>query len=313
MRAAAFIYHAPRSLNEALGLLQAARGGARLLAGGQSLVPEMLARSTVAEQVIDLRHLGLDTVEIDPDGAAGGLRLGATVTQAVLERSPEVNERAPLLAEVASLIGYRATRARGTIGGSVAHGDPRAEIPVALVALDATMSIASPRGEREIRVADFCASEPTDRCRPNEIITAVTIPRGTWSGHAFVEQSPRRRGFALASVAVLLGSDPVDRDRIDRARVCLGAVADRPVLLPEAVEGLMGQEFTSLARLAGRPADTEPGVALTRAVTEHLAPPSDFHATGDYRRHLAAQLLRRAIACAAERGQVGRDAHERKC
>lgn len=286
MRAASFAYCAPRRLEEVIDLLQAAPASTLLLAGGQSLVPAMLARTVQVEAVVDLRHVGLDRLEVVTDHQGPRVRIGAMVRQAEIERSSEVLHHVPLLARASTLIGYRATRSRGTIGGSVAHGDGRAELPLALTALDATMTIAGPQGERTLPVTEFQASEPLDRLHPGELVIGFTVDPARWTGHAFVEQSPRRRGFALASAAVLVEG----RDRVRRARVCVGAVADRPVLLTAAGDALAGREWADI--------DDASALAVAEAAAAQLDPPSDFHASGEHRRVVVTEMLRRAISSA---------------
>lgn len=286
MKPAAFEYQAPRSLDEALDLLARYGAEARVLAGGQSLVPLMNMRLARPAVVIDVNRVpGLGEVrEVD-----GGLGLGALTRQRTLERSPRVRRRAPLLAEAAPLIGHRETRTRGTVGGSCAHADPAAELPACTVALDARLHLASARGRRTVGAADFYVGLLTTALRPDELLVEIEVPAPPFprTGSAFVELARRHGDFALVGAAALVALDGGGLCR-DARLVFLG-VGDVPHRAGATAELLgLGREPRRLE-------------AVGRAAAKELDPPGDLHASGDYRRRVAAHLAARALGLAWER------------
>jgi carbon-monoxide dehydrogenase medium subunit len=275
MKPSAFRYERPGTLKEALGLLAEHGDEARPLAGGQSLVPMLNLRLAAPGVVVDLNGLaGLDGFEI----AGGTLAVGALTRQRTLELSGEA-VAIGALADGLPLVGHVATRNRGTVGGSVAHADPAAELPLALLALGGSVVAEGPDGRREIPADDLFAGFLTTTLRPGELVTEVRfpVPRDR-EGSALLEVAQRHGDFPLAAVAVSVLFDP--DGRIGAARVAAGAVADRPVLLRDAAEALV----------AGAPPD-EAG----RVAAGEIDPPGTLHAPPDYQRHLVSVLLARAV------------------
>lgn len=281
-----FEYHAPRTVDEVLDLLAEHGDDARPLAGGQSLVPLMSLRLAGPAVLVDVTRAGLDTVTTED----GWLTLGATVRERAAERSALVAERAPLLAAALPLVGHPAIRARGTVGGSLAHADPAGELPAVVVALDAEVVAASrARGRRTIAAADLYDGYFTTVLEPDEVLTEVRLPAPPpASGAAFEEVARRHGDFAMAGVAatVTLGPD----GSVAEARLALSGVAETPVRAREAE-----------AVLVGRVPDDGALAAAAEAATAGLSPPSDLHGSSAYRRHVAGVLVRRALRAAAER------------
>ncbi|PYM42650.1 MAG: molybdopterin dehydrogenase [Candidatus Rokuibacteriota bacterium] len=274
-----FEYAAPETLEDALALLHEHRDEAKVLAGGQSLVPLLNYRLARPRVVVDINGLPLDGVRVDD----GRLRLGALVRHHQLEESDTIARHCPVLREAARLIGNVRVRTLGTLGGSLAHADPAAELPAVMTALDARLTVASASGRRSIAARDFVTGPLTTALAPDEIVTEVEVPTSPARGFA-VEEFARRAGdFGLVVVVALVR---VDRGgRVADARLALGGVADRPVRAAAAEEALRGQEPTA-AVLAG----------AAEIARERLDPPSDAFASGPYRRLLAGVLGRRALA-----------------
>jgi carbon-monoxide dehydrogenase medium subunit len=286
MKPAPFDYHAPRTLDEATGLL-ASLDNARPLAGGQSLVPMMNFRYVIVDHLVDLAGVaGLRGISV----ADGTMRIGAMTSQRELEFSGDIARHVPLMRAALAHVGHRQTRNRGTIGGSLAHADPAAELPAVCAVLDAGIEISSRRGARTVRFADFVSGFMATVVEPDEIVTAVRLP--LWpQGHAFgFHEFARRRGdFALCGAAVLLDLGPARQVR--RAAMSLFGIATAPVRLREAEALLTG------ARL-----DDE-AIRAAAATARALTPISDIHADAAYRRHLAEVMTRRALADAASQVQ----------
>jgi len=274
-----FEYAAPETLDDALALLHEHRDEAKVLAGGQSLVPLLNYRLARPRVVVDINGLPLDGVRVDD----GRLRLGALVRHHQLEESDTIARHCPMLREAARLIGNVRVRTLGTLGGSLAHADPAAELPAVMTALDARLTVASASGRRSIAARDFVTGPLTTALAPDEIVTEVEVSTSPARGFA-VEEFARRAGdFGLVVVVALVR---VDRGgRVADARLALGGVADRPVRAAAAEEALRGQEPTA-AVLAG----------AAEIARERLDPPSDAFASGPYRRLLAGVLGRRALA-----------------
>jgi aerobic carbon-monoxide dehydrogenase medium subunit len=287
MKPAAFDYHAPSTLEEAAGLL-AGLDNAKVLAGGQSLVPMMNFRYVIVDHLVDLAQVeGLRGITV----AGGAMRIGAMTSQRELEFSPEVAQHCPLLSEALGHIGHRQTRNRGTIGGSLVHADPAAELPAVCAAHDAEIEIASTRGVRAVPFRDFTAGFMATIVQPDEIVTAIRLP--LWPAghvHGFREFARRRGDFAIAGAAVLLDVGPDARVR--RAAIALCGLASSPVRLGEAEALLTAGKLDAAA--------IKSGAALARAIE----PLSDIHAGADYRRHLAEVMTRRALAAAAGRAGI---------
>jgi aerobic carbon-monoxide dehydrogenase medium subunit len=287
MKPAPFDYHAPRQLKEAIELL-AKLSNAKLLAGGQSLVPMMNFRYVIVDHLIDLGRVDELRGLAVSDGV---LRIGAMTGQRDLERSPEVAKYCPLMAEALAHIGHRQTRNRGTIGGSLAHADPAAELPAVCAAYDATIHLVSIRGMRRIPFREFATGFMSTALQPDEMIAVVDLP--IWRaghGHGFHEFARRQGDFAITGAAALLdvGADNVVR----RAALTLFGVGGAPLRV-EAAE----------ARLVGKPLDAE-AIRAAAASAWLTEPISDIHASGEYRRHLAQVLSSRALNDAARRAGI---------
>ena len=287
MKPAPFDYHAPRSVQEATGLL-ATLENAKVLAGGQSLVPMMNFRYVIVDHLVDLAQVeSLRGITV----ANGVMRIGAMTSQRELEFSPEIAQHCPLMHAALSHIGHRQTRNRGTIGGSLVHADPAAELPAVCAAYDATIEIASARGTRELPFAEFGAGFMSTAVEPDEIVTAIKLP--LWPaghGHGFHEFARRHGDFAIAGAAVLVevGGDALVR----RAAVALCGVATMPLRLRDAEAAVTGKKLDAAA------------IKAAAACARALEPISDIHASADYRRHLADVLTRRALTDAARRAGV---------
>lgn len=288
MKPAPFAYHAPDSVEAALEL--AARHGpdARWLAGGQSLVPAMNFRLVEPAVLLDLNRLStLDYVE---ETGPGGLRIGAMARQRRVERHPAVARLCPLLADVMPHVAHPQIRNRGTMGGSLAHADPAAELPVVAVALDAQFHVRSVDGERSVAAADFFQGLFTVDLAPEEMLVEVELPPWqTGSGWSFLEVARRHGDFALVGVAALLSLD--DDGRCRRARLVYLNVGDRPVDARRAAQQLEGETVTEEAIAAA--ADT--------AAADEIDPIADVHASVSYQRHLARVLTTRALRQALAR------------
>jgi CO/xanthine dehydrogenase FAD-binding subunit len=279
MKPAPFRYARAGSLAEATALLAEAPGDAKVLAGGQSLVPMLnmrLVRPTVLVDVNGLRELA--GIAPTPEG---GLRLGALTRHAELAAAPAVIERAPLLAEAARHVGHAAIRNQGTLGGSLAHADPAAELPAALLALGARVRVTGPRGTREIAAGAFFRGLLSTALEADEILIAIEVPAQP-PGWGFAEVARRPGDFALAGVAAVLGEGEV--------RLVGFGVGDRPLRLSSA-ERL----------LAGATLDAETAARAGTAAGPDCDPPSDVHGSGEYRRHLATVLAERALLQASAR------------
>jgi len=271
-----------------VGLLAASDHDVKILAGGQSLVPMLNLRLVRPAVLIDLNGVpGLDHITPSP---AGGLSIGALVRHAALAASAPVIERAPLLAEAARHVGHLAIRHRGTLGGSLAHADPAAELPAALVALGAEFVLHGPRGARTIQAPEFFFGLMTTALAPDEILLEIRVPP-QGPGWGFAEVVRRTGDFALAGVVALVGRAVGSSGRCESARLVGFGVGDRPVRFAAAEEILTSQ---------GR----DPSAAVTRAAAaaaEACDPPDDVHASAEYRRHLAAVLTEEAVSQALTR------------
>jgi carbon-monoxide dehydrogenase medium subunit len=282
MKPAPFRYARPGALPEAIALLAASRGEAKLLAGGQSLVPMLNMRLVRPAVLVDLNRVpGLDRIAAAP---GGGLAIGALVRHSDVAASPLVRERAPLLAEAARHVGHAAIRNRGTLGGSLAHADPAAELCAALVALEAELVLAGPGGPRTVTAPGYFRGLLATALEPDEILTEVRVPAqpATWG---FAELARRPGDFAVAGVAALISvAAGGPGRRCERAALVGFGVSDRPVRLPH-VERLLASEPLDHGTI-GRAAAAAPA---------DCDPPDDVHGSADYRRHLASVLAERAL------------------
>lgn len=286
MKPPIFDYLRPRSLDEAVTLLHERRGEARVLAGGQSLIPALRLRLTDLPAVIDIGRLdGLRDTAID---ARGWLRVGALTSQRSAERSPIVATATPLLAEALPLIAHVEIRNQGTIGGSLAHADPAAELPAVAVALDADMVSRSVRGEQVRSAEDFFVWYYSTALEEDEILTEIRFPpRNVREGSAVLEVARRPGDFALAGMAIRLRRTD---GRCDMARVVVFAVSPSPTRLAEVESALVGSTLSD--------ADLR---EAARAAAAAVEPPEDSQASASYRRHATGVLCRRALESARSR------------
>jgi CO/xanthine dehydrogenase FAD-binding subunit len=279
VKPAKFEYHAPASVDEAVGLLRRYGGEARILAGGQSLIPMMNFRVAAPAALIDLNRIPA-LAYIRADGNT--VRIGAMTRQRAIEFSPFVREKLPLLHEAISWVGHLPTRSRGTIGGSLAHADPAAELPMALQALEGEVVARGPAGERTIKAGDLFSSSLTTTLKPDEILTEIRFPASPPGAAYAVEEFARRHGdFAITAIAALLVRDGT---RCTKARLATGGVGPVPLRL-RAAEAILEQR--GLADDAVE--------AAANAAAESVDPMSDHQGSAEYRRHLTHVLTRRAI------------------
>jgi len=291
MKPAPFAYHAPESVAAAASLLAELGDGAKVLAGGQSLVPILALRLAAFEHLVDIGRIAeLKGIE----RRDGSLWIGAATTQAAVEASAEVRSCAPLLARATPLIGHFQIRSRGTLGGSMAHADPAAEYPAVALALGATMEVVSRAGRRAIPAAEFFAGIWTTSMEPDEILAGVSFPM--WRGRCgfAVEEIARRHGdFAIAGAAVA-----VELDAGDGVRRCsiglfgLGAKPERATVAENAVAGALV-------------ADVDPAEIGRVAMSGLEAVPGDLHGSADYRRRVGAVVVTRAWCAAVAEARRG--------
>jgi len=296
MKPPRFDYLLPHTLDEALGLLAQHGEEAKVLAGGQSLVPLLNFRLVRPAHLVDLNDIpGLDGIRVEQ----GRLAIGAMTRQRAVETSSVVRERCPLLAEAMPQIGHVQIRNRGTIGGSLAHADPAGELPAVVAALDGELVLRSRRGERRLAPHDFFVGYLTTAAAPDELLVEARVPvTPPRTGTAFMEVSRRHGDFALVGVAA---SITVDTGGVCTAcAIALTGVGPTPVVVREASRALVGVKPTVDAL-----AD------IGRRVASALTPDSDLHASAEYRQHLAGVLTRRALARALERVDGAAGAKER--
>ena len=289
MKPAPFEYFRPSTLDQALSLLAEHGSDAKPLAGGQSLIPAMNFRLATPAVLVDLN--GLSELSYITDGT-GELKIGGMTRQRAVERSSLVAERVPLIAETMPHIAHPAIRNRGTIGGSLAHADPAAELPAVMLALNATFVVTGKTAIRDVPASDFFVGLFSTSLEAGELLTQIRIPRPPGrSGFAFAEISRRHGDFALVGVAVGVNLD--DDGRCAGTRIALLSVGDRPMLAEQATRTLNGQ----------RPSVECIRAAAEAAATQDIDPPSDIHASARYRRQLANVLTRRALERAFARAR----------
>lgn len=284
MKPAGFSYHRPRTLGEALDLLSAHGDSAKIIAGGQSLVPVMNMRLAAPAQLIDLNGLpGL--AEIGVKGAF--VEVGALTRHYQLVESELLRSRCPLLAQAAETIGHYAIRQRGTIGGSLAHADPTAQLPLVAVTLNAEIDIASPRGGRTLSAADFFLSVMTTALAHDEVVVAIRFPAATpGEGAAFRIFSRRHGDFAIVAVAATM---TVANARIAALRIGIGGVGPIPIAYADLCR-----------RFIGQPADASRVKELAQAIRDAVEPEDNSRIPAAYRRELAQTLTERALTRAID-------------
>jgi CO/xanthine dehydrogenase FAD-binding subunit len=290
MKPAPFEYFAPQEVQEALGLLQRYGEDAKILAGGQSLMPLMNLRLARPSVIIDINRLS-SLSSISP-GLNGGLTIGALTRQRLVEHSTVVQQQNPLLAATMPLIGHFQIRNRGTIGGSLVHADPAAELPAVSVALGAEFVMKTLRSVRVIRRADdFFLGYMTTAVEPSELLTEIRIP--AWKPHVgwAIEEISRRKGdFAIVGVAMLIEVDG-DSTCLD-VRMAFFGVGGKPVRVQRA------EEILRESKLDRRILED-----VARIVSEELDPDSDVHASAEYRKEVGGVLARRALEKALVRAR----------
>jgi carbon-monoxide dehydrogenase medium subunit len=279
MKPAPFDYHAPRSVAEAIELLAAHGDDAKVLAGGQSLVPAMNFRLARPAVLVDINRIG----ELDFCSTGdGALRIGALTRHVRFERPVTAGVLGALLADVVHYVAHLPIRVRGTFAGSLAHADPAAEWCTVATTLDAEIRARGPGGERTLKAAAFFRSILTTSLRPDELITEVRLPMlGPDWRFGFAEFSRRAGDFALSMALALLR---LDGGRIAEARIGIGGAGDRPLRITEAEQVLAGA-------LPDRAALTEAGAMAAASVD----PFDDLHASAAYRRDLVRVMTRRAL------------------
>ncbi len=295
MKLPSFEYEAPATIAEAVGLLEEHQDEASVLAGGQSLIPLLalrLARPAVLVDINGVAELsGMSRVN-------GWLAVGAMTREYVAEESAAVAEAVPLLAAALPLIGHEAIRNRGTIGGSLAHADPAAELPAVARALDAEFVVRSASETRVIPAADWFEGYLSTARRPDEMLTEVRFPvAAPGTGAAFQEVARRHGDFAIVGLAAQL--TVTDDGTISDARLAFSGVADVPVRAGDAEDLLKGQ----------RPS-AELFAEAARVATAGLEPPADLHGSSEYRKKVAAALVRRGLRAAAGNAQAAGNAKE---
>ena len=279
MKASAFSYARATSVANALELLAAHGDRAKVLSGGQSLMPAMNLRLISPELIVDIGELA----ELRGIAVTGGaLRIGALTRHVDLQRSPDIAAHAPLLTEAVAHVAHPAIRNRGTIGGSLAHADPASELPACMVALNATVVVRGPKGERRIGAADFFRGIYETALSPDELLIAVELPvEPTNSAHFFHEFARRHGDYAIAGLAAqAVMSSNVFAD----LRLAFFAVGDRPVLALAA---------NRLVNVSITPAVLSEASA---ALAEELDPQEDQQASASMRRHLAQVLMQRCVS-----------------
>lgn len=286
MKPPPFAYHDPATVEEALALL-ADLDDAKVIAGGQSLMPMMNMRLAATEHLVDINGVaGLAGIGFDD----GHLLVGATTRQRACEQAPQVRASCPLMAEALPHIGHVATRNRGTVGGSLAHVDPAAELLAVATAVDGSLDVRSARGRRRISIHDFPVTFFTSALEPDELIVSVRLP--LWPeghGYAFEEFARRHGDFAVVAAAALVNLDTAGR--VDRAAVALVGMGGTPVRAREVEDMLLGEA---------------PSPDLLRSARQRATAYDaleDIHGSADYRRHLAGVLTERALRRATSRAE----------
>jgi carbon-monoxide dehydrogenase medium subunit len=287
MKPAPFEYFAPATLDEALELLHEYGDEAKILAGGQSLMPLMNMRLARPKVIVDINRLsGLDGITTT---GAGGLAIGALARHRTVEKSALVRERNPLLAAAMPLIGHFQIRNRGTIGGSIAHADPAAELPAVSLLLGCEFLLARKGGARVVPAADFFLGYLATAVEPGELLTEIRLPQWRGGSAWAIDEIARRKGdFALVGVAL-------------SAELNGGGILSDVGIVMFGVGGKPQRMESAGAILKGRPADQGALRALSQAIAAELEPDSDVHASAAYRKEVGGVLARRALQSALAR------------
>ncbi|MGG1573939.1 FAD binding domain-containing protein [Fictibacillus sp. NRS-1165] len=288
MKPAKFDYYRPKDVSEALSLLESSGFDGKIIAGGQSLVPIMNMRLATPQCLIDINSLH-DLNFIDSDDQT--LKIGTMTRQNTVETSELVKSQCGLVTEAVAHIGHLQTRNRGTIGGSIVHADPSAELPLVLMALNGTLHISSEEETRTVKAEDFFLTFLTTDMMPNEMLTEIHLP--IWKGRvgsSFQEVARRHGDFALVAAACQLELDA--HDKISDIRLALGGVEAIPLLIEDAKELLEGEKITDQAVQK-----------IAELVGSSVEPESDLHASATYRTQLAKVLTARVLYQAYERAK----------
>ena len=286
MKPPRFDYLAPRTLDEALAHLHHHGDQAKILAGGQSLIPMLNFRLAHPGVVVDVNRL-IELAYVRQHD--GGVAVGALTRQHAVERSELIRARVPVVAEACRFIGHAPIRHRGTFGGNLAHADPASELPAVMVALEAELAVASRTGSRAVPAGQFFTGPLTTALRPDEMLTEIRIPAPPpRTGGAFVEMARRAGDFALVGVAALVTLDGAGT--CERVRIALCGVGPTPIRARAAEDALTGQAPTATALAA----------AADRAAAA-TSPPSDVHGSAEFRKKLARHFARQALAAAIQR------------
>lgn len=279
MKPGPFTYHRPSSVDDVLTLLREHGDEAKVLSGGQSLVPMLNLRLARPETLIDVNEISLDQLQVHD----GVLEIGALVRHQTLEHDPTIAGQAPLLAAAAPLIGHPPIRVRGTLGGSIAHADPAAELPAVLMALDAAIRLASSSGTRTVAARDFFVGPFMTALEDDEMIVGVDVPVHGDELCVYEELAIRAGDFAVTGVAIALGLD--DRRRIVSARIAVSGAGATPIRV-QAAEQVLADAVLEPSAFA----------AAGAAAAAATSPTSDVHGSAGYRRHLVDVLTRRGLA-----------------
>jgi len=287
MKPAPFEYYVPDSIEQALDLLREHGESAKFLAGGQSLVPAMNFRVVQPSVLIDLNRVGELNYIREKDQA---LQIGAMTRERELEFDPVIAKKTPLLAEAMPHVAHPQIRNRGTLGGSLAHADPAAELPVIMLALGARLKVANPDRERWVEAQDFFAGMFTTDLAPDEMLVEVELPAiGPRTGWSFMEVAPRAGDYALMGAAALVALD--ENGNCKQARLVYLNAGEGPLDAKEAVKSLEGEPLNDRT--------VESAAAL--ASEKEINPFGNIHASADYQRHLARVLTQRVLKVAAKR------------
>jgi carbon-monoxide dehydrogenase medium subunit len=286
MKPPAFDYVRPASSEEAIQALARAGGDGKVLAGGQSLMPMLNFRLLRPAVLVDINGIaGLDRIEAD----AGGLRIGALARHHKVETSPLIRQHLPVVSAAMTHVAHLAIRNRGTIGGSLAHGDPAAELPLLCVLLGARLKIRGSGGHRTIEASEFQLGPLTTALEETELLEEIAIPYlPPRTGWGFEEVARRHGDFAIVAVGATVS---LEAGRVSHARLAVTGVGAAPLRIVAAEKLIVGAHELDSALLE----------AASQAVMGAIEPGNDLHASGDYRRHLAGALTRRAVRAAFER------------
>jgi len=287
LKPAPFKYVAAETVEEAVAALGEHGDEAKVLAGGQSLVPLMNLRLATPGVLVDVNRIA----ELSGVRANGNLEIGAVTRQAAIERSAEARAAAPLIVEALRHVAHPPIRSRGTIGGTVAHADPAAEIPAVLLALGGEVVARGPGGERTIPADELSQGYFTTALQPDELLTSVRFPaQGPGARTALQEVARKQADFALAGAVV--AANVGDDGTCESARIVLFGVADRPVRAPGAEEAVTSRSLADVAVLAD----------AAQSAAAGIDPTGDAHASAEYRKEVAGVLVRRALTTVAEGG-----------